>query len=232
MSEFIQPYDFLMLAVLVGSLLVGVWKGMAWQLAALASVFVSGAVAVGGCAAFAPYFSVHDPWDRVLAMLVLYVVTAAAIWILFRFVSKIIDRAQMKEFDRQLGAIFGFAKGVVYCILITFFAATLSESARQVVLESRSGDYLARAIRRAKPILPVDVHALLGKYIDELDERLHAPPSQPPKPVDALPSAVGLGQSIGWGGAANAGSSNATANSTSTDPDGAGGAAQTPPIQK
>ena len=58
-------------------------------------------------------------------MLVLYLVTAAAIWIVFHLVSSIIDRVQLKEFDRQLGAIFGLAKGILYCVVITFFAVTL-----------------------------------------------------------------------------------------------------------
>jgi membrane protein required for colicin V production len=160
---------------------------MAWQLAALASVVVSAAVALKGCASLAPYFNVHDPWDRVLAMLVLYVVTAAAIWLLFRLVKRIIDRVELKEFDRQLGAIFGLLKGIVYCILITFFAVTLSESARHEILMSRSGHFLARTIHKAKPILPEDVHRLLGTYIDELDAKLHAPPESPDRPAEALP---------------------------------------------
>ena len=42
----LQPYDLLMLAVVVGAMLLGVWKGMAWQIAALASVMVSAAVAI------------------------------------------------------------------------------------------------------------------------------------------------------------------------------------------
>jgi len=192
MNISIHPYDCLMLAVLVACLLVGIWKGMAWQVASLASVFLSGAVAVAGCAALTPYFNVREPWDRVFAMLLLYVLTAATIWIAFRFVSKIIANIHMKDFDRQLGGMFGLAKGAVYCILITFFAVTLSESARQSILVSRSGHYIAVAIRHANPILPADIRAVLGKYIDELDERLHAPPSQTQQPLDALPSAMGL----------------------------------------
>jgi membrane protein required for colicin V production len=195
MSEFIQPYDCLMLAVLVGCIFLGVWKGMAWQLAALASVFLSAAVALKGCASLAPYFNVHDPWDRVLAMLVLYLVTAAAIWLLFRLVKRVLDRVELKEFDRQLGAIFGLLKGTVYCILITFFAVTLSESARHVVLTSRSGHFLARAIHKANPLLPEDVHRLLGKYIDELDAKLRPVPEGTERPADSPPpmSAPGRG---------------------------------------
>jgi membrane protein required for colicin V production len=184
----IQPYDIVMLVVLAGTTLFGVWKGMAWQVASLASVVVSAAVAVHSSAAIAGYFPGQE-WNRFLAMLVLYVVTSAAIWILFRMVSGVIDRVKLKEFDRQLGATFGLAKGVLYCVVITFFAVTLSEPARQKVLESRSGDWIARGIRNANPILPEDIRTYLGAYIDELDEKLHAPlkTDETDKKPEALP---------------------------------------------
>jgi membrane protein required for colicin V production len=196
MSQYIQPYDFLMLAVLVGTAAFGAWKGMAWQITAVASVLVSAAVAVHSSAPLAPYFSAHEPWNRFLAMLVLYVVTALAIWLLFRLVKGLIDRVQLKEFDRQLGAIFGLAKGILYCVIITFFAVTLSEAARDLVLQSRSGDLIARGIRDANPVMPADVRKWLGKYIDELDAKLHAPPKEASKP-DGTPGPI---ESRGEGG--------------------------------
>jgi len=96
-------------------------------------------------------------------------------------VSGVIDRVKLREFDRQLGALFGLAKGVLFCLVITFFAVTLSESARQMVLKSHSGDAIARLTRNAKGILPEDIRAVVGKYIDELDQKLdpNTPPSQP-----------------------------------------------------
>jgi membrane protein required for colicin V production len=177
-----QPYDLLMLAVVIGAMFLGVWKGMVWQIAALASVVLSAAVAVHSSPALAPRISAQEPWNRFVAMLLLYVATAAVIWHGFRLVARIIDRLQLKEFDRQLGMLFGLAKGVLYCVVITFFAVTLSESGRQVVLQSRSGALIARGIRNANPILPADVRLWLGKYIDELDEKLHAPPLRPEAP--------------------------------------------------
>lgn len=187
MSEYIQVYDALMLAVLVAAVAFGVWKGVAWQVAALASVFLSAAVAVYCSAAVTPYvsFSTHEPWNRFLAMLVLYVATAGAIWLLFRLVAGVIDRLKLKEFDRQLGGTFGLAKGVLYCVIITFFAVTLSETARESVMQSRSGDLIARGIRNANPILPDDVRTWLGKYIDELDQKLHTPPTRGTKNTGA-----------------------------------------------
>jgi membrane protein required for colicin V production len=190
-------YDILMLLVLALATLWGLWKGMAWQLAALASVVVSAAVAIHSSAALAPHLPGQDPWNRYLAMLVLYIVTAVAIWIAFHLVSGVIDRVQLKEFDRQLGAIFGLAKGVLYCVVITFFAVTLSEpngAIHQMVLQSRSGALIARGIRNANPILPADIRKHLGTYIDELDAKLHTPPKVETAPAAAPPPSDSRGE--------------------------------------
>jgi membrane protein required for colicin V production len=177
----IQPYDILMLAVLLFAVLFGVWKGLAWQLASLASITVSGFVAVHFSASLAPYFSAQEPWNRFLAMFVLFVVTALLIWIVFRFISGVIERVKLKEFDRQMGALFGLAKGFLLAIVITFFAVTLGETTRQMVLKSYSGDAIARITRHAVPILPEDVRTAFGKYIDEFEKKLdpNTPPDEP-----------------------------------------------------
>ena len=107
-----------------------------------------------------------------------YIVTSLAIWLVFRMVSGIVNRVKLREFDRQMGALFGLAKGVLFCVVITFFAVTLSESLRQMVLKSYSGYAIARLTRNANPILPEDVRAVIGKYIDELDQKLD-PDTQP-----------------------------------------------------
>ncbi len=50
-----------------------------------------------------------------------------------------------------------------------------------MVLKSYSGHTIARLTRNANPILPEDVRGVLGKYIDELDQKLdpNTPPSGP-----------------------------------------------------
>lgn len=184
----LQTYDLLMLAVVVGCTVFGAWKGMAWQLAALASLVASAVVAVHLSGPLAPLFSVQEPWNRCLAMLVLYVATSLGIWLLFRLVARIIDRVRLREFDRQVGAMFGLAKGVLWCLVITFFAVTLSEPARQRVLRSRSGYLAAVLIHRATPILPSPVHDVLGGYIRTLDEKLD--PDTPPTSVPQVTTSL------------------------------------------
>lgn len=175
----IQGYDLMMLVILVLTTVFGAWKGMAWQIASLASLVVSAIVAMRFSGQLAPHISQDAPWNRFLAMLILFALTSMGIWLLFRMVAGIIDRVHLKEFDRQMGALFGLAKGAVFCLVITFFAVTLSEGTRQAVLNSHAGKFSARFIQRATPAMPEEVRDALGKYIDEFERRLD--PSTPPE---------------------------------------------------
>jgi membrane protein required for colicin V production len=168
----VHAYDIIMLAVLVMASIFGAWKGMAWQLASLASLMASGAVAVRFGGAVAPYISDNAPTNRFLAMLLLYLGTGAGIWLAFRIVATLIDRVKLREWDRQAGALFGAAKGALLCVVITFFAVTMSPTARQHVLDSRSGHYIAAGIDRSEPLMPPELYKVVGPYLRELDRQL------------------------------------------------------------
>ena len=174
-----QPYDIAMLVVLISATLFGAWKGMAWQIASLASLVASYFVALRFGAELAPVFGKQEPWNRFIAMFVLYAGTSLAIWLAFRLVAGIIDRVRLKEFDRQIGGLFGLAKGVLLCLIITFFAVTLSNQAREFVLESRSGVYISQLIDRATPLIPPELHDVLAPYLQEFDDGLN--PNREPR---------------------------------------------------
>jgi len=144
----------------------------------------------------APLLPWPAPWNSLAAMLILFVATSAAVWVVFRLVAGLIDTIQLKAFDRQLGALLGLFKGVLICLIITFFAVTLSEVLRQEVLRARSGYYIALLIDRLKPVLPTEVRNLVGQYIEELDRKLHQPSTPPhqenlPKQLENLQNQVG-----------------------------------------
>jgi membrane protein required for colicin V production len=168
-----QPYDLAMIAVLAGATLWGFFKGMARQVASLVSLAASYFVALRFSPLLAPYLGQPQPLDRFLAMLLLYLFTSLTIWVVFRQVSRVIERVQLKDFDRQVGALFGAAKGVLLCVAITFFAVSLSADGRQTVLASRSGHYIARLLHQADPLMPKELHALVDSYLRELEEQLN-----------------------------------------------------------
>lgn len=129
----VEIYDIIMIVVLLSAMIFGAVKGFAWQLASIASIVVSYVVAYRFREPFSESIQAEPPWNRFLAMLILYVGTSLVIWVAFRMIRGSIDRMKLKEFDRQIGAFFGLAKGALYCTLITLFAVTLSADIHQVV---------------------------------------------------------------------------------------------------
>lgn len=168
-----QPYDLFMLIVLIAATVFGAWKGLAWQLASMGSIFLSYFVAHTFREQVASLIDASPPWNKFLAMLILFLATSLAVWLSFRFVSQAIDRVKLKEFDRQIGALLGIAKGVMLCVIITLFAVTLlGDAQRQQIIGSRSGYYIAVLLDRSHAIMPPEVHDVLEPYIHSLDDRL------------------------------------------------------------
>ncbi len=171
----IETYDIVMLVVLLAATVFGAWKGLAWQLASLAAIFASYLVAFQFRHIFAQWIPVPAPWRIFLAMLFLYVLTSLGIWIIFQWVAKYIDRLKLREFDRQIGALLGFAKGAILCVIITLFAVTLlGEQQRESIVNSRSGFYIAVLLNKSRGLMPEEIHEVLEPYLDTLDDRLDA----------------------------------------------------------
>jgi membrane protein required for colicin V production len=117
-------------------------------------------------------------------------------------VSRFIDRLRLKEFDRQIGALFGFTKGILLCVIITLFAvALLGDTQRKAIVRSRSGYYIAHLLDRSQLVMPREISDVLQPYIHSLDERLDDPPSfQPTEPTygaDAVPAKQTVDELLG-----------------------------------
>jgi len=202
-----QTYDLLMLLVLVATTLFGFWKGMAWQIASLASLVLSYFAALRFSAQLAPVFGDHAPWNRFVAMLAIYIATSFAIWTIFRLVSGAIDKVKLEAFDRQIGALFGLAKGVLLCVAITFFAVTLLPPTQgEAIVASQSGRYIVAILDKTHAVVPPEIHDVIDPYLDKIEQRLkpgdqqQSPgqelrnlwPSQVQSPAatDSLPAAI------------------------------------------
>ncbi len=200
-----QAYDLVMLIVLSMATIFGAIKGFAWQVASIASVIVSYLVAYNFRHQVADMIQATPPWNLFLAMLLLYVGTSFAIWVGFRIFSSMIDRVRLKEFDRHLGAGFGFVKGLVYCLLITMFAMSLlGPNLQRTICQSKSGFFIASALDRGVGILPKEVHDIVGPYLAELDNKLQqgqgGPTDRRPQDSDtgfAVDSVPSLNATIG-----------------------------------
>ncbi len=179
-----QTYDLLMLMVLLAATLFGFWKGMAWQIASLASLIVSYFAALRFADELAPKISNHAPWNKFVAMLAIYIATSFVIWTLFRLVSGVIDRVKLDGFDHQMGGLIGFAKGVLLAIAITFFAVTiLPQTQKDMIIASRTGGYIVRFLDQSHSFVPPEIHGVIEPYVQRIEQRLN-PNYVPHGPTD------------------------------------------------
>jgi membrane protein required for colicin V production len=183
-------YDLLMLLVIGGNLLLGLWKGMAWQLASIGSLVLSYFMALRYSTKLAPMISLAPPLNRFVAMFLLYLASSLFVWLCFRAVSGFIDRLKLTEFDHHVGAVVGGAKGVLWCMGITFFTLSLLPSLRDQVLQSHSGHYIALLLDNANQVMPNEFHQVLDPYLSRFQHELTPDGA---KPTNGSP--VGAGAS-------------------------------------
>jgi len=168
-----QTYDLLMILVLVAATLFGFWKGMAWQVASLASLVLSYFAALHFADDLAPKISSQAPWNKFVAMLAIYVATSFVIWTVFRLISGVIDRVKLDGFDHQMGGLIGFAKGVLLCIAITFFAVTiLPQNQKDTIIASKAGRYIVRFLDKTHTVVPAEIHEVIHPYVERIEQQL------------------------------------------------------------
>ncbi len=198
----VEIYDIVMLVIILGAALFGAVKGFAWQLASIVSIVASYVVAYRFREPFSQSIQADPPWNRFLAMLILFIGTSLVIWVAFRMISRTIDRLKLREFDRQVGFLFGGIKGFLYCSLITLFAVTLmGETIREKIVASKSGRFIAEVLDRSDVVIPAEIHVVIGPYLDRFDEKFSATRDSMDSYVNTqspLPRETGSGGYFPW----------------------------------
>jgi membrane protein required for colicin V production len=166
-------YDIVMLIIFGGGVCFGYWKGLAWQIASVAAIIVSYIVAVNFREPVAQFIQVDEPWNRIGAMLILFVGTSLAIWTMYAQVSKSLKKMELKGFDRQAGALVGALTGALLCMVVTMFSVSLlGERAHDAIHASRVGPYVVTGITNVSAIVPEEISRITQKYVDEFHEQI------------------------------------------------------------
>lgn len=183
-----QGYDIVMLGVMVIAILRGYSKGLAWQISSIASIFVSYFVAYRFKDRLSEHIDMPAPWNGLIAMLALFVGASLVIWFIFQNISGAIEKAKLKDFDQQLGAIFGGIKGAVWCTVITLVALSfLQPQMSQKIVNSRSGGYIARLLSNSKTIIPQEIQQVIQPYIQRAEDQLQERADGSPQPLEVVP---------------------------------------------
>lgn len=184
-----QIYDTIVLLIILIAAFFGWRKGLASQIASIVSIAASYLVAVNFRTTLAGHIDASPPWNTFASMLILYLGTSIVIWLLFRQIRSTIEAMKLGEFDQQMGALFGAAKGFLIACIITLFTVTLlkPETMQDTIIGSRSGYLIASFLNRAESVMPAELHRYVGPYLDNLDAHMATGQQQPGYPNQPAP---------------------------------------------
>ena len=153
-----------MVALLVASAIWGAWRGLVYELLAIANWLVAAALT----GLLAPLVAEWVPFlagNGLLAVSVRYVV----VFVVFIFVGgfiaslvrRVISNSGLRPADRSLGAIFGLVRGVLVLSVLTFLVFAFGFQAEAWWQSSVGAHWLSAGLQTLKPLLPQGLERLI-----------------------------------------------------------------------
>jgi membrane protein required for colicin V production len=149
--------DYAALAILVASVLWGIWRGLvrevisigAWVLAFLGANLFAGPLGDALPKAL-PTLEIR----MAVAFVVVFIAILAVCALLSRLLSKLVHGAGLGELDRSLGGVFGVARALLILLAFALVAGLTALPRQPVWRNSISGPLLAQAVLAIKPWVP------------------------------------------------------------------------------
>ncbi len=156
--------DWILLAILTASMLLGVWRGLVREVLSLAG-WIAGFLLAQ---MLAPEVGQRLPMEGaseglrylvgfVVVFIAVLVLTAVSGWVL----QKLVAAVGLGILDRLLGAVFGSLRGVIFLLVITVIAGMTPVQDTATWRQSESARALTQLLHFLKPVLPAD----FGKYL-------------------------------------------------------------------
>ncbi len=156
--------DWVFLAVLVASLLVGAWRGLVYEVFSVVSwiaAFVLAQWLAPDAARLLPLGSMSEPVRYAAGFVVVLVAAAFAGGLLAWLLKKLVEAIGLRPVDRTLGAAFGLARGVVLLLAAAVVVNMTPLKGNVLWQESAGAGVLTVALKGMKPILPEE----FGQYL-------------------------------------------------------------------
>lgn len=156
--------DWIFLAVLVLSLLVGAWRGLVYEVLSVVSWIAAFVLAQWFAPAAAHWLPMSGATEMVqyAAGFVLVFVAAVFVGGLVAFlVKKLVTAVGLRPVDRLLGAAFGVVRGVIVLLALTVVAGMTPVHAASWWQEATGPGVASAILQGIKPVLPQE----FGKYL-------------------------------------------------------------------
>lgn len=156
--------DWVMLAVLVISVGVGLWRGLLLEVAMLVGWLVAYFSAHWLAADLAPHLPIGAPGSGInrAASFGLVFVGALIVWgLLARLVRMLVHATPLSVVDRIGGGAFGFLRGAVLLVAVATLVAFTPAAQSALWQASTGARWASETVRFIKPLLPPDLRQWL-----------------------------------------------------------------------
>ncbi|HRE16791.1 MAG TPA: CvpA family protein [Rhodocyclaceae bacterium] len=153
-------FDYVVIAIVAASLLLGLWRGVVGELIALAAWVLAffAAIEFGAQIGAGVFAGIADPAMRSLAGCVAVFVGVLVIMALIRLaVSGLVKALGLSLSDRILGLVFGLVRGVLVCVLLVAVGGLTSAPRQTWWTTAALSAPLETAVLGLKPWLPQDL---------------------------------------------------------------------------
>ncbi len=155
-----ETLDLVLLGVLLVSALVGLLRGLVFEVLSLAGWVAAYIAAQALNPLVAPMLPIGAPGSALnlgIAFALVFVLALIACSLAARLVSALIRATPLSGLDRLLGALFGLLRGAVLLLAVATLVLLSPAKASPAWQQSQLAQVLAAALRELKPLLPDDL---------------------------------------------------------------------------
>ena len=149
--------DWVLLAVLVFSMLLGAWRGLVYEVLSVLGWAVSFYAAQYFAPTVSDWLPLQSSSDAVryaAAFLLVFVAAVFAAGLLAFLLKKLIEAIGLRPVDRTMGAAFGLVRGVILLLAVAVVIDMTALKNNAWWQESQGAPILGAALKGLKPVLP------------------------------------------------------------------------------
>lgn len=158
--------DWIFLAVLAASLLLGAWRGLVFEVLSLLSwlaAFVAAQWLAPAVAALLPMNGASEMIRYAAGFVLVFIAVVMAVSLVAWLMKKLMESVGLRPVDRVLGAVFGLARGVVIVLAATVVMEMTPLKSAAWWKESQGAALSVAALKVLQPMLPGE----FGRYLPQ-----------------------------------------------------------------
>lgn len=151
------PVDWVLLTVLLGSTLLGAWRGLVFEVLSVLSWVMAFVVAqwwAHDVALWLPMGTASEGLRHAAAFVLVFVGAVFAGGLVAALLKRLISAVGLRPADRGLGAVFGLARGVLLLVVLALVVSMTPLHTAPDWQTSQSAQWLEVVVQGVRPMLP------------------------------------------------------------------------------